>query len=290
MAINISNVYVQTFENNIRHLAQQSAARLRMCVQERSVSSEKHNWETMAAQVDPTLKATTGRIATPEIDSDWDRRVSVAATYHLGDSTEQEDPVQMLVDPNSNVTRAIGMSMRRKIDDVIISAATGNALDGAGASQSFPAGQKIGDGTGVFTFDGVTAVYENFMNNDIDPDTRKFMVIGPTQLRKMQQLTEYTNSDYVNVKALASDGFVRSWMGFDWIVSTRLLAPGAGEISCLAFTDRAMGLQMNRDITTRVAEDPSISFAWRIYAYMTLGAVRVEDEQIVHWHLKDSLT
>ena len=290
MAINISNVYVQTFENNVRHLAQQSQSRLRGCVQEKSVSSEKHNWETMAANTAASLKATTGRIATPENDSDWDRRVSVAATYHIGDTTEQEDPIQMLVDPNSNVAMAIGMGMRRQQDDVIISAATGTALDGAGSANTFPAGQVVGDGTGVFTFDGVTEVFETFMNNDIDPSVRKYMIIGPTQLRKMQQLTEYTNSDYVNIKALASDGFVKSWMGFDWIVSTRLLAPSAGEISCLAMTDRAIGLQMNRDITTRVAEDPTISFAWRIYAHMTLGAVRVEDEQIVHWHLKDSLT
>jgi len=289
MAISISNVYIQTFENNVRHLAQQSQARLRMCVMEKSVSSEKHNWETMGAQTDPTEK-TSARVATPEMDSSWDRRVSVASTYHIGDTSEQEDPVQMLVDPNSNITRAIGMSMRRKVDDVIIAAATGTALDGAGSTNAFPAAQVVGDGTGVFTFDGVTEVYEKFMSNDIDPDVRKYMVVGPTQLRKMQQLTEYTSSDYVNVKALASTGFVESWMGFSWIVSTRLLAPAAGEISCLAMTDRAIGMQMNRDISTRVAEDPSISFAWRIYAHMTLGAVRVEDEQIVHFHLKDSLT
>jgi hypothetical protein len=76
-------------------------------------------------------------------------------------------------------------------------------------------------------------------------------------------------------------------MGFDWIVSTRLLVPLADQITCFACTDRAIGLQMNRDITTRVAEDPSVSFLWRIYAYMTLGAVRVEDEQIVQWQLSD---
>ncbi|RLB61611.1 MAG: hypothetical protein DRH08_13680 [Deltaproteobacteria bacterium] len=153
--------------------------------------------------------------------------------------------------------------------------------------------QVIGDGTAPFTFDGVTAVFEKFMDNDIDPDVNKYMVIGPKQLRKMQQLTEYTSSDYANVKALASSGFVKSWMGFTWIVSTRLLDPSTGqddsEKSCLAFTDRAIGLQMNRDITTRIAEDPSTSFLWRIYAYMTLGAVRVEDEQIVHYRVANTL-
>ena len=287
MAINISNVYIQTFENNVRHLAQQGESRARIAVTERSKQSEKHNWERMGAN-SASLK-TGPRQATPENDSDWSRRVSVAATYDIGDTSEQEDPVQMLVDPNSNITYSISMAMKRQIDDVIFASATGDALDGAGAPVVFPVGQVVGDGTGVFTFDGVTEVYEKFMLNDIDPMEQKFMFVGPTQLRKMQQLTEYTSSDYVNIKALADYGYVKAWMGFTWIVSTRLLAPGAGEISCLAMTKRALGLQMNRDITTRVAEDPSISFAWRIYAYMTLGAVRVEDEHIVHWHLLDSL-
>jgi len=288
MAISISNVYIQTFENIVRHLAQQRMSRLRTCVQERGVSSEKHNWETMGANT--ATEKTAARTATPENDSAWDRRVSVAKTFHVGDSVEQEDPVQMLVDPQSNIAHSIAMAMKRAQDDSIIAAATGTALDGAGSANAFPAGQVVGDGTGVFSFDGVTEVYEKFMTNDIDPEEQKFMIIGPTQLRKMQQLTEYTSSDYVNVKSLATNGFVKAWMGFDWIVSTRLLAPAGGELSCLAMTKRALGLQMNRDISARIAEDPSISFAWRVYCFGTWGAVRVEDEQIVHWHLKDSLT
>lgn len=289
MAITIENVYIQTFENNVRHLAQQSQSRLRMCVQEKGVSSEKHNWETMGAN-EAAPKAGP-RSPTPENDSDWGRRASIAETFDIGDSTEQEDPVQMLVDPNSNITRSIGMAMRRQQDDVIITAATGPSRDGDGAVVPFDPDQIVGDGTVPFSFDGVTEVFEKFMEHDIDPDVTKYMVIGPKQLRKMQQLTEYTSSDYVNIKALASSGFVKAWMGFDWIVSTRLNDPvGDGsELDCFAMTDRAIGLQMNRDITTRVAEDPSTSFLWRIYAYMTLGAIRVEDEQLVHWHLANTL-
>jgi len=256
---------------------------------ERSVSSEKHNWETMGAN-EAAPKAGP-RAPTPENDSDWGRRTSIAETFDIGDTSEQEDPVQMLVDPNSNISRSIGMAMRRQIDDVLIAAATGDSRDGDGAAVAFPATQLVGDGSVAFTYDGVTEVYEKFMENDIDPDVTKYMIVGPRQLRKMQQLTEYTSSDYVNVKALASNGFVKSWMGFDWIVSTRLNDPvGDGsEIDCFACTEYAIGLQMNRDITTRVAEDPSTSFLWRIYAYMTLGAIRVEDEHLVHWHLANTL-
>jgi len=93
MAISISNAYVQSFENNVRHLAQQSNSRARMSVTEKNVSSEKHNWERMGAN-SASLK-TGARQATPLNDSDWSRRTSLAATYDIGDTSEQEDPVQI---------------------------------------------------------------------------------------------------------------------------------------------------------------------------------------------------
>ena len=286
----VSNVFVQTFENNVRHLAQQSITKLRDKVQERSVSSENHNWERLGT-IEATQK-TTRLQPTPSQDVPWSRRVSIAGTFQAADSTEQEDPVQMLVDPNSNLTRSLAMAMRREVDRIIIAAATGDALDGDGSPVVFPTGQTIGDGTAPISFDFITQVQEKFMEQNIDPDIPKCFVVGPTQVRKLMQLTEQTSADYVNRQALQTlnaSGIVPNWMGFMWVMSTLLLAPAGGELSCLAFTDRAIGLQVNKDITARVAEDPSVSFAWRIYLHATMGAVRVEDEQIVELHVADTI-
>jgi hypothetical protein len=198
----------------------------------------------------------------------------------------------MLIDPNSNITQALAAAMRRRIDDKIIAAATGTALDGAGAANAFPAAQVVGDGTGIISFDMVTEVQEKFMANDIDPSVPKYFVVGPKQVRKLMSLTQQTSSDYVNAQALQqlnATGIVPNWMGFTWILSTRLLAPAANELSCLAYTGKALGLQVNKDINARVAEDPSVSFAWRIYCHATMGAIRVEDEQIVHVHVSDAV-
>jgi hypothetical protein len=286
----VSNVFVSTFENNVRHLAQQSETKLRGKVQERSVSSEDHAWERLGT-IEATTKSTRLQ-ATPSQDTPWSRRLSIAQTFNAADSTEQEDPVQMLVDPNSNLTRALSGAMKRKIDGIIIDAATGNATDGDGSPVALPAGQTIGTGIAAISFDDVTAIQEKFMQNNIDPDVPKCAVVGPTQVRKLMQLTEQTSADYVSRQALQqlnATGIVPNWMGFTWIMSTLLLAPGVGELSCLFMTDQAIGLQVNKDITARVAEDPSVSFAWRIYLHATMGAVRVEDEQIVELHVLDSI-
>jgi hypothetical protein len=283
----VDNAFVRTFESNVRFLAQQSDTRLRKWVDEVSERSEDHVWETLGA-IDPEQKV--GRlVSTPVADSPWDNRLASIATYHAGDTSEQEDISQMLIDPNSKLTKNLAMAMRRQVDDIIITAATATAYDKDGGTTVWDSGQTIGNGAGVISLDFITEVMELFDSNDIDEDERKVFVIGPTQKRKMLQLLEVTSADFQTKKALA-DGYLPNFMGFDWIISNRLLIPTGGQLNCLAFTKWGLGLHVAKDIWARVAEDPSASFAWRIYTALSMGAVRVEDKHVVKAHLKDSMS
>jgi hypothetical protein len=290
MSATIPAVYVQTYETNVRHLAQQGITRLRPYVDERSVQSEGHNWERMAATI--AQQKTTRAQPTPDNETAWSRRKSIPVTYDTGDVTEVEDIVQMIVDPNSNYARAQSMAMKRAYDDEIISAAVGDSRDGDGNAIVFDdTNQEVGTGLTAITYDLVTATSEIFMNNDIDPDEEKVFVISPAQARKLLQLTEATSGDYNALKPLTSKGYIESWMGYSWVVSTRLQSPtGDGSDSyCFAMTRKALGLQVNKDIWVEIAQDPSISFAWRIYCASTYGAIRVEDEQLVRVWLTDTI-
>ena len=290
MSASIPAVYVQTYETNVRHLAQQGITRLRPWVAERSVQSEGHNWERMAKTI--AQKKTTRKQVTPDNETAWSRRKSIPVTYDTGDVTEVEDIVQMIVDPNSNYARAQSMAMKRSYDVEIIEAAVGDSRDGDGNAIVFDtANQEVGDGTTAITFDLVTQVSEIYMNNDIDPDEEKVMVVSPAQARKLLQLTEATSGDYNALRPLTAKGYVESWMGYSWIVSTLLQSPtGDGsDVYCFSMTRKALGLQVNKDIWAQIAQDPSISFAWRIYCASTFGAVRVEDEQLVRMNLSETI-
>ncbi len=286
MASTIDQVYVSTFENILRHLAQQAETKLRAHVMERSKQSKDHAWERLGSS---EAIAKTGRLVpTPVADTQWSRRLSVAKTFHNADSTEDEDIVKMLIDPNSNLAMSLGYSMKRAWDREIIAAATSDALDGDGTTLvPLPPTQIVGDYTTPISFDAVTEVQERFMNNNIDPDIAKVFIVGPKQVRKLMQLTENTSSDYVQAQALQRYGIVPNWMGFTWIYSTLLNVPALNQLDCFAMTKRALGFQMNREMKVRVAEDPSVSFAWRIYVESTYGAVRVEDEHIVWAQFSD---
>lgn len=291
MGASVATVYVQTYENIVRHLAQQGVTRLRPFVMEKSEQSAAHNWERLGTQ-EATQKV--GRLVdTPEQDYPWSRRQSQPETWHTGDTTEQEDPVQMIIDPNSNIAVAQGKAMRRAHDDSIIAAAVGDSRDGTGAAVAFPVAQTVGDGTSAITFDNVTEVSEKFMDRDIDPDESKVMVVSPRQARKLLQLTEATSGDYNAVKPLTSKGYIESWMGYTWIVSTRLPDASGGqdgsEEYCFAMTKKAIGMQTNKDIWARVTEDDTKSYAWRIYCASTFGCIRVEDEHLVRLQLSTTI-
>ena len=116
--LNIDNIYIQTFEQNVIALAQQYTTKLRGHTIERSTNGNRHNWETL--DFSDAVSKTTSAPPTPSLDLPWDRRVSVAQTIHTGTTIDNEDLVQMLVEPKSAATENLAYSMNRGIDDVII--------------------------------------------------------------------------------------------------------------------------------------------------------------------------
>ena len=86
MAVSISNVYIQTFEQIVRHLAQQAATKLRTHITERAEQTEQHNWERLGAGV--ASQKTTTLQPTPVQELPWSRRVSVSQTWDAGEATE----------------------------------------------------------------------------------------------------------------------------------------------------------------------------------------------------------
>ncbi len=284
----ISKAYIDTFESNVRHLAQQKGTKLRSKVQERG-EGETHRWERLgSAEFAPKTRIQ----ATPESARLWSGRVAVSTPWNDGDITELEDPYMMLVDPNSSLAMSHGFAAGRAMDTIIIRAAVeADALNGDGTTTAFPALQSIGTGTEEISFDMITDVQKVFMDNDIDPEEPKCFVVSPLEVQKLMKLTENTSSDYVRAQQLQQYGIAPSWMGFDWITSTRLntlATPLVGEHYCFATTRYALGLNLPQDVSVRIAEDPSTSFAYRIYSQFTAGAVRVEDEHIVRLHLTDN--
>ena len=294
---NPQNIRVDAFQANVRHLAQQEASKLLMYVDQDSPEAETNAWDRLSSG-DMGTKSRNTANAGNETGRVWSRRQAVATPFVDHEIVETQDINMMLVDPNSNLVRSMGMAAGREYDDIIIAAATGNAnviTRAAGVPTTtptaLPAGQIIGTYAADISFDLIAQVQRLFMQNDIDPTVPKVAVIGPQQVYQLLNLTQQTSGDYVNREALQTlnaSGVVYNWMGFTWIMSTRLLEPATAQKDCLFFTERAIGCHKAQDVTTYVQRDPSRQYAWRPQTELTAGAVRVEDEQIVWLKAKDT--
>ncbi len=287
MPITIDDAFVDQYDGNVRHLSQQKEVRLRPNVYEVSSGGNAYKFQRLAPTV--AVQKTGRRVPTVYVDDTWTRRVAQPETFFHTMTVEHEDEVQMLVNPQSNYAINQAMAMNREWDSLIIRACSGTALDNDGVANPLPATQIIGDGTTPISFDLMTQSQEQFMSDEIMPDVHKVCVVGPTQVRKLMQLTQNTSSDYVQAQALQQYGIVPNWMGYTWIVSNLLEAPAGGQLYCLAFTMYGIGLAVNQDTFTRIGEDPGMSYMWQVFSQWTAGAVRTEDEHVQLIHVADTI-
>jgi hypothetical protein len=291
MAVTIDKAAQKTFEDNVRHTAQQMESAFRRYVQEKNKQSASHSFKITGTR-SLSANAKTRRQATPVNDQVWSNRVAIPAPYDDGEAIDSEDAAKMVIDPTSTVVTSMGYAVKRKYDDVIINAMDANALDEDGNANAFPAAQYY-NGSGAYldeiSLKAITAMGNVFMTNEVPQEEEKFMGLGPNQVEKLLHETKIGSADYNTLRPL-QDGKLVKFAGFTFIPTNRLLKPQAGQIKIPAFTRKAMGLLVIEDLFARVAEDPSLSFATRAYVKINAGAVRVQDEQIVIFKCKDTVT
>jgi len=277
MANTITKAFVQQFQDNLIHLAQQKGSRLRSAINEQSVTGEKFHFERLGTVA--AVAKTTRHTNTPVLDVPHSRRTASMSDYHWADLIDNEDKVRMLVTPESHYARSGANSMARAIDDLIIAAATGNAVDGDGSNVALPSGQKIAHGSAGLTLAKLISTKEILDGNDVDPDEERFMVIGSKQISNLLNTTEVKSADYNSIKALVQ-GDIDTFMGFKFLRSERL-ALASTTRTCFAFTKSAMGLGIGADVKTQIDVRPDKSYAHQVYLSFVAGATRIQDECVV---------
>jgi len=169
---------------------------------------------------------------------------------------------------------------------VIITAMNASADTGvAGAtSTALPSAQKTAtsdqsDGLSVAKLRSAKYILDN---NDVDPSLKRFLVCGPKQIQDLLAITEVTSSDYAVVKALAT-GTVNSFLGFEFIMSTRLNLDSTYTTDRLvfAFTEDAIKLAIGKDVSAKISERADKSYSTQVYYSMDLGATRMEESKVV---------
>ena len=284
MSIQITTSFVEQYSSNVTMLSQQMGSKLRGSVDVETINGKNAFFDQVgvtAAQI-----RTSRHGDTPQIDTPHSRRRLSLADYEWADLVDDVDKVRMLIDPTSSYAKAAAAAMNRSIDDVIITAMNASASTGVagGSSTDLPAGQKTAtsDQSDGLTIAKLLSAKKIMDDNDVDPSLKRFIVCGPQQISDLLGTTSVTSADFNTVRAL-STGEVNSFLGFEFIMSTRLNKDATNTTDRLvfAYTEDAIKLGMGKDISAKISERADKSYSTQVYYCMSLGAVRMEEKKVV---------
>jgi len=313
MSFEITTAFVKQFSANVFHLSQQQGSRLRMAVRSESQVGKSAFWDRIGASV-AQLKPSR-HSDTPQNDTPHSRRRVDLADFEWGDLIDDADKVRLLMDPTNEYAKSAAWALGRAMDDVVIAAFNGSAFGGEEGGTVVP----LPDSQRLVATDGVTAagvnlnvntlrrIKEIIDGNDVDPSISRHIVVNASMLRSLLEETEVTSMDFNSVRALVS-GELNTFMGFNFIRTERLLRPtgdiaftlatgaiGGGD-TLVAATGRAgfawaqdgMMLATGQDIRGEIARRPDKSFSTQVFASMSIGSTRMEEEKVVEFNVKET--
>lgn len=288
MSLSITNAFVEQYRNNITVLTQQRGSKLRDFV---TVNNGVVGKTVFTEQIGSTeaKKRVSRHSDSPLVETPHKRRLYTMADYEWGDLIDKADRVRMLIDPTSTYAQSAAFAMGRAMDDVLITAMSGNATTEDQGSQSpqaltltvaktvGPQGQSTETGMNV---EKLREAVQLMATNNVPDDEEKFIVLSPIGVQQLLQQREITSADFNTVRALVN-GEIDTFMGLRFIVSNRLPVPASNERDAFVFTRSGIELGIGQDVMGRIEERPDKAFSTYVYYCMSLGATRLEEEKVV---------
>ncbi len=307
MSTQITEAFVQQYSANVMMLSQQQGSRLEPKVRQESQKSKAQFFDRIGTV--SAVRRTGRHAATPQLDTPHSRRMVTLEDYEWADLVDDQDKIRMLIDPTSQYAIAAAWAFGRSKDDVIIAASVGSAYSGeAGATTvAHPDAQKFAATTGA-AFSNLNVYTLRKVKAMMDADEvigKRYFVCTSSQIDAMLGETQVTSADYNSVKALVQ-GEVNSFMGFEFIrtervglttsttatVATGVVGAGVSltgtNRACFAFAEQGLLLSKGEDFVTKMSERDDKGYAMQVYARMSIGGTRMEEEQVVEVICKEA--
>jgi hypothetical protein len=278
MADTQNQIYAQAYSQNIMQLAQQKYSKLLSTVYVKPNVRGKTFFQDQIGQWAMEVKGSRNT-QTPNNDPVLGRRMGIMVDYHDNRLLDRGDELKSISDPRSAYTIAAAQALGRKIDDVIITAALGTAYSGETGATSVTNGNLILATAATMTLARIVAVKAQLDAKDVEMEDR-FFVCTPAALDSLLNQTAATSSDFASVKALIR-GELDTWMGFKWIMSTRLAAISASTLIGIAYQKYGVCMAMADSPLVRTDERTDLSYSWQVYYELNVGATRLEEDRVV---------
>jgi len=292
MSFQIPENMVVQYANNFRTLYQQKLSRLRpWCQIESGIVGASKSVERMGKA--EAYDITSRHADTKFVEVPHSRRWIDLADKGWAELIDKLDKVRLLADPTAGYAAMAVAALNRQIDDFILAAARGNARTNVGLS-TLPSTQKIAVGGSNLTLAKLLTAKEILDSNEVDDDasmamdgqsnseqTARVIVVNAKMLTNLYGTTEIKSVDYNSVKALAQ-GQIDTFLGFKFVRSQRVAVDATATTGyAVAWSRSCIALGIGQEISTSVDKRPDKNNAWQVFADMSMGAARLEDEGVV---------
>lgn len=276
------------YSANFHTLGQQMVSRLEALSRvERGIVGSSKSVERIGATEAYDIVSRHGD--TQYVNTPHSRRWIDLADKGWADLVDELDKIKMLADPTSPYLKMGVAALNRKKDAILYAAARGTARTGSG-TQALPSAQKIAAASAGLTVAKLLAAKEILDAAEIDAEDTgmsadgqstpmRTVITNTAGISDLLNTTEVKSSDYNTVKALAQ-GKMSDFLGFRFVRYERLATSSTTKFA-VAYGRNSVCLGIGQDIVSSIDKMPGKNMAVQVYARMSLGAVRVEDEGVV---------
>jgi hypothetical protein len=287
--------YQPKFESQWRRLAQQVDSRLSGAVSVNSNCTGEVNYRDQIKPIDVSSLGTPSqnRIAATAISEiETQKRANYPEKFQAVKHFDEFDEVWLAEQskPTSQTFLEFKAGFNRKMDDLIIAAATGTAKTGnnGAVSTTLPTGQVIsvdtgGSGSGMNLakiLDAKQLMEENeVFGQDIDGDDA-YLVLNAKALRGLYDEAKITSSDYAGELQALYNGEIDQFLGFNFIRTERL-AVASNVRTCFAFVKSGIALDIWQNPKFKLSERNDFNDAAQLRGTAAAGATRLEEVKVV---------
>ena len=305
MSLQIPIAFVDQTTANILLLSQQKETMLQKTTRPEPITGDRMFVERIGPK---DAQPRGGRHSeTPVSDAEHSRRALDMIDYVVpADLIDKPDMLKLKVDPQASYVQNQSFSLKRQKDDVIIAALFATVLgghEGGTSIASYDVGEsRLIQATGAIVTAGsdFTAVTGTPLtisklltckqlldDAEIDEERQRYFVANPYNINQFMNQTEVKSSDY-NTSRVLAEGRIDSFLGFDFIRSTRLPADDTDTDAtrCFAFAQDAIVMATPQDARVSIDLRPDLMNSIQIFSELSVGATRVEGPAVVQILLK----
>ena len=285
MSSTYEQAYINRFSDDLRHLVEQTASKLRPAVKIEMAKGENHFFNRLGTF---TASQRTARNEAVDLqDAPHSRRMATIKTYDAATTIDTIDEVKTAIDPTSAYAMKLARAHAKNLDDVIIEAALGSAStgkDGSGSQAFDTSNQQIAHGSAGFTVAKFNQAMRILEGNEVDIDggVDLVLLLGARGVEDLLGESNFVSFDFQETKTLAGRK-LPAFRGVNIIRTQRVTDKTSGTtFRGLMMTTDTIRVAMAKDLKVDISDRKDLKgHPKQIYTETSFGAVRMEEETIV---------